>query len=108
MSIETDSKALEGPKDPETCNVFALYRLLATDQAIEEMRNNYLSGGYGYGHAKQALFELITQKFKNQREKYWYLMNNQHEIIAALEQGEQKARAYAQTVLSRVRKTIGY
>lgn len=108
MSIETDSKALEDPKDPETCNVFALYRLLGDETEVETMRANYLSGGYGYGHAKQALFDLIIRKFQTQREKYWYLMSHQDEIINALEQGEQRARAYAQTVLSRVRKTIGY
>lgn len=108
MSIETDSKALEDPKDPETCNVFALYRLLGDETEVETMRANYLAGGYGYGHAKQALFDLIIRKFQTQREKYWYLMSHQDEIINALEQGEQRARAYAQTVLSRVRKTIGY
>lgn len=108
MSIETDSKALEDPKDPETCNVFALYRLLGDEAEVETMRANYLAGGYGYGHAKQALFDLIIRKFQTQREKYWYLMSHQDEIISALEQGEKRARAYAQTVLSRVRKTIGY
>lgn len=108
MSIETDSKALEDPKDPETCNVFALYRLLGDETEVETMRANYIAGGFGYGHAKQALFDLIIRKFQTQREKYWYLMSHQDEIINALEQGEQRARAYAQTVLSRVRKTIGY
>jgi len=108
MSIETDSKSLDDKKDPDTCNVFALYRLLANEEEIETMRTNYTSGGYGYGHAKQALFDLIISKFQVQREKYWYLMSNQHEIISALEHGEQKARMYAQTVLSKVRKTIGY
>lgn len=108
MSIQTDSKELEDPKDPETCNVFALYRLLADNDSIEKMAQQYRAGGYGYGHAKQELFELIVEKYKNQREKYWYLMENQQEIINALEIGEQKARDYAQQVLKRVRTIIGY
>lgn len=108
MSIQTDSKELEEPKDPDTCNVFALYRLMASEPQIEEMRSLYLAGGYGYGHAKQALFELIIEKYKEQREKYWYLMQNQDEIIDALKIGEAKARAYAKTVLERVRNKVGY
>lgn len=108
MSIQTDSKELEDPKDPETCNVFALYRLLADKDAVETMAAQYRAGGYGYGHAKQALFELIVEKYSVQREKYWYLMEHPDEIVAALEIGEQNARKYAKEVLSRVRNTIGY
>lgn len=108
MSIQTDSKELEDPKDPETCNVFALYRLLADQDAVETMAAQYRAGGYGYGHAKQALFELIVEKYKTQREKYWYLMEHPDEIVATLAIGEQKAREYAKVVLSRVRNTIGY
>jgi len=76
MGIETDSTPLEEPKDPDTCNVFALYKLLAEKDQLEQMRDNYLSGNYGYGHAKQALFELIVQKFKKQRELYNYYMDH--------------------------------
>lgn len=108
MSIQTDSKELEDPKDPETCKVFALYRLLAEADAIETMEKQYRAGGYGYGHAKQALFELILEKYKLQRERYRYLMENQEEIIKALEVGEERARDYAKGVLKRVRYTIGY
>lgn len=108
MSIQTDSKELEDPKDPDTCNVFALYRLLAEKEAVAEMDRLYRAGGYGYGHAKQALYDLIVEKFRNQREKYWYLMEHQDEIISALETGEKKAREYAKKVLVRVRETIGY
>lgn len=108
MGIQTDSKELEDPKDPETCNVFALYRLLASNEQVQEMDKNYRAGGYGYGHAKQALFDLIIEKFNTQREKYWYLMDNQSEIINALQKGEERARIYAQTVLTKVRNTIGY
>ncbi|HNS41759.1 MAG TPA: tryptophan--tRNA ligase, partial [Taishania sp.] len=108
MSIQTDSKELEEPKDPATCNVFALYKLLATDEQIQNMTELYVNGGYGYGHAKQALFDLIVEKYKNQRERYWYLMEHPEEIIAALKIGEDKARKYAKTVLERVRATVGY
>jgi len=63
MKIQTDSKQLEDPKDPDTDNVFAIYKLLASDDQIAEMRANYKGGNYGYGHAKQALYELIVEKF---------------------------------------------
>lgn len=108
MGIQTDSKELEDIKDPETCNVFALYRLVATESQIEEMRQNYLKGGFGYGHAKQALYEVICEKFADARVKYAHLMENEHEIEAALEKGEEKARIYASKVLQRVREKIGY
>lgn len=108
MSIQTDSKELEEPKDPDTCNVFALYRLLGNTDQVETMANHYRAGGYGYGHAKQVLYDLIIEKYKQQREKYWYLMENQSEVIKALEIGEAKARKYAKNVLKKVRKTIGY
>ena len=108
MSIETDSKGLDEPKDPETCNAFALYALLATDAQIEEMRNNYHSGGYGYGHAKQAIFELICEKFKQERETYNYLIEHPEEIEVSLKIGAARARLDASQVLSRVRAKIGY
>lgn len=108
MSIVTDSLGLEDPKNPDTCNVFAIYKLLAGTDAIEEMRANYLRGGYGYGHAKQALFELILEKFAAHRERYDHLMVNKHEIDEALSIGAAKARPIAQQVLKRVRNCVGY
>ncbi|NVK66747.1 MAG: tryptophan--tRNA ligase [Flavobacteriales bacterium] len=108
MRIETDSKGLEDVKDPDTCNIFALYRILATSEQQEEMRKNYLSGGYGYGHAKQALFELIIDKFAQERERYNYLMDHPEEIEAALKIGEDKARKVASKVLARAREKVGY
>ncbi|KGO92650.1 tryptophan--tRNA ligase [Flavobacterium subsaxonicum] len=108
MAIQTDSTALEDPKDPETDNVFALYKLLATPEETEAMRANYLGGNYGYGHAKQALFELITETFKTEREKYNYYINNLHEVDALLKVGAQKASAVANGVLARVREKMGY
>ncbi|PPK96741.1 MULTISPECIES: tryptophan--tRNA ligase [Nonlabens] len=108
MSIETDSTPLEEPKDPETCNVFALYKLIAPEQKIQELRNNYEAGNYGYGHAKQALFEALCDRFKDARERYNYLMDNRHEIDEALEEGAFKARHIANDVLKRVRSKVGY
>ncbi|WP_147677679.1 tryptophan--tRNA ligase [Algibacter pacificus] len=108
MSIETDSTALEDPKDWSTCNCFAIYSLLANDAQIETMKANYENGNYGYGHAKQALFELIVEKFATQRERYNYYMNNLEEIDAVLAIGAEKAKLVANDVLSRVREKVGY
>ncbi|MDO6674141.1 tryptophan--tRNA ligase [Tenacibaculum sp. 1_MG-2023] len=108
MAIQTDSKALEDPKDPDTDNVFALYKLLASEEQTAEMRANYENGGYGYGHAKQALYELIIDKFADVRAKYSHYMENRHEIDDALAIGAEKARVIAKDVLQRVRGKIGY
>jgi tryptophanyl-tRNA synthetase len=108
MSIETDSTPLEAPKNPENCNAFAIYSLLATSEQIEIMRNNYLGGNYGYGHAKQALFELIVEKFKTEREQYNYYMNNLAEVDTLLKVGAEKASIVAKGVLARVREKLGF
>ena len=108
MSIETDSTALEDPKDWKTCNCFAIYKLLASEAQIKTMKSNYENGGYGYGHAKQALFELIIEKFAVQRERYHYYMNNLSEIDKALSIGAEKASVVANNVLKRVRNKAGY
>lgn len=108
MSIESDSTPLEEPKNPDTCKIFAIYQLVANETQIAEMRANYLGGNYGYGHAKQALFELICEKFKTEREKYNYYMNNLNEIEALLQQGAKKAGNIADGVLKRVRVKLGF
>ena len=108
MGIKTDSLALEDPKNPDTDNVFALYKLLASATQIKEMRANYEGGNYGYGHAKQALFELIIEKFANVRERYNHFMENKKEIDDALKVGSVKATKVANDVLQRVRTKIGY
>ncbi|WP_395077195.1 tryptophan--tRNA ligase [Flavobacterium sp.] len=110
MTIETDSTPLENPKNPETCNIFGLYKLLANESQIAKMVENYKNPNqdYGYGHAKQALFELITEKFKTEREKYNYYMNNLPELDQALQIGAQKATAVANGVLNRVRTKLGF
>ena len=108
MGIQTDSTPLEDPKNPNTCNCFALYKLLATPEQTEVMKANYLGGNYGYGHAKQELFELIVEKFKTEREKYNYYINNLEEVDKLLLEGAAKASAVANGVLKRVREKLGY
>jgi tryptophanyl-tRNA synthetase len=108
MGIQTDSTPMEDPKDPSTDNVFALFKILASQPQIEEMSANYLAGNYGYGHAKQALYEVILNKFEEPREKFNYYMNNLNEIDEALALGAEKAKKVADGVLERVRVKLGY
>jgi tryptophanyl-tRNA synthetase len=108
MSIETDSKSLEDPKDPTACHVFALYKLLANETQVVQMTQNYIQGNYGYGHAKQALFELILDRFQQERERFNYLMNNRNELNEILKDGASKAEKVASEVLKRVRKKLGF
>lgn len=108
MGIKTDSTPLEDPKDPKKCNVFALYSLLANPAQIEALRQQYLAGGMGYGHAKQALFELIMETFEEPRKRYDYYQANPAEVTIALTKGAKKAREIAHEVLLRVRNKIGY
>ena len=108
MSIISDSKRLEESKDPDTCTIFAIYKLIASEEEIGEMRSNYLAGGYGYGHAKLALYELILTKFEKERRIYFELMANTAKIDEILAIGAEKARKVANLVLERVRSKIGY
>ena len=108
MSIETDSTPLEDPKNPDTCNVFALYKLLATENQITSMRANYEAGNYGYGHAKQALFELLVEKFANERARYNHYISHLEEVDKLLIEGAQKAQHVANEVLHRVRTKLGF
>ncbi len=108
MSIISNSEALEETKKPDNCNIFALYSILAEPAAIDEMRGLYEKGGYGYGHAKQALYELILDKFESERTLFKHLIENRNEIDEALSIGAAKAKKIAQTVLQRVRKKAGY
>lgn len=108
LSIVTDSTPLEAPKNPDNDNVFALYSLIASDVQKEEMRKKYLGGNYGYGHAKQELFELITKTYSAEREAFNFYMSNPEALDKQLEQGEDKARVIAMEVLNRVRKKLGF
>lgn len=108
MSIVSDSKSLEDPKDPETDNTFKLYALLGSADQVESMRQNYLKGGFGYGHAKTALLELILDKFKEQRKTYDHLMNHPELLEKELAIGETKANSLANEKLKQVRAILGY
>jgi tryptophanyl-tRNA synthetase len=108
MSIETDSTPMEEPKNPDTCNVFALYKIMANEAQIAEMRANYEGGNYGYGHAKQALYELTVEKFATERETFNHYIENPELIEEKLKIGADKARAVAEKVLAKVRTKLGY
>jgi tryptophanyl-tRNA synthetase len=108
MSIVTDSTPLEQPKNPDTDNVFAIYSILATEEQENALRSKYVAGNFGYGHAKQELFELILEKYKKEREAFTFYMSNPAELDKKLEQGEAKARIIAHEVLGRVRKKLGF
>jgi tryptophanyl-tRNA synthetase len=108
MGIQTDSTPMEDPKDPALDTVFALYKIMASGEQIAEMEANYRNGNYGYGHAKQALYELIVAIFGDAREKYNYYMAHPEEVDEALALGAEKAKTIANGVLSRVRAKVGY
>ena len=108
MSIVTDSTPMEEPKDPSSCHVFSLYKLLANNDQIDALSHKYKAGNFGYGHAKQELFELIIEKFSDEREKFNYLMQNKSEIDKELRAGAEKAKIIAKQVLNRVRSKTGY
>ncbi len=108
MQIKTDSAPLEESKDAESCNVFNIYKLIASDLQANQIKKKYSAGNYGYGDAKKELFMLICDKYKEERRKFTYFMDNKEILDAELKKGAEKARAIARTVLDRVRKNIGY
>ena len=108
MGIATDSTPLEEPKDPEVCNVFTLYKLIASAEEIEVLRANYLGGNFGYGHAKQALYEAVLKRFEKERTKFNYFIENPQEVEKALKVGAAKASEVANKTLARVRPEMGY
>ena len=108
MSIVTDSTPLEEPKNPDTCNVFTLYSLLADEEQVVAMRDNYLKGNYGYGHAKQALFELMVDKFRKEREVFNHYIQNPDELNKKLKAGEDKASVIGREMLNKVKSKLGY
>jgi tryptophanyl-tRNA synthetase len=108
MSIVTDSKGLEDKKDPDSCNIFNIFKLIASKDDVEKMKNNYLKGGYGYGHAKNNLLSLILDIYKEERNLYEELLKNSDHLYEILEKGENKARTIAKSVLDRVKNTLGY
>src|SRR5690625_7414956 len=103
MSIQTDSTPLEDPKNPDTDNVFALYQLIASPEQIEQMRQNYLNGNYGYGHAKTALFELILEKYSDARVKFDELMSDTSILVIYIDEDSTHELMVGNEVLNRVR-----
>lgn len=108
MSIVTDSTPMEAPKNPDTDNVFAIYSLVATAEQTAALRAKYLAGNFGYGHAKQELFELLLNNYAKEREAFNFYMSNLPALNEKLAQGEAKARVIAQEVLARVRQKLGF
>ncbi len=108
MKIVTDSTPVEEPKNPDSCIVFQLYSVLANKDRIVSMREKYENGNYGYGQAKQELFELVLEKFETAREKFNFWMENKSDIDSQLIKGEKKAKEIASSKLSLVRKKLGY
>ncbi|MCC5922564.1 MAG: tryptophan--tRNA ligase [Crocinitomicaceae bacterium] len=108
MKIETDSTPLEKPKNPDICNVFQIYKTLASPEQLNDLSAKYRAGNFGYGHAKQALFELILDKFNGHREKFISLRNDTDYLDQILVQGAEKAREVAAKTLMRIRKELGY
>ena len=107
-SIETDSKELESPKEWRTCNLYNIYKLIADENQIDTMKSKYEAGGYGYGHAKNDLFQLIIEKYSEERKKFNHYISNPNEVEEILVKGAEKASITADKVLSRVRKKLGY
>ncbi|MDB3900909.1 tryptophan--tRNA ligase [Flavobacteriaceae bacterium] len=108
MGIQTDSTSIDKPKDYENCNVFKLYSLIADQNSIDSLKENYLVGGFGYGHAKTELFNYILSKFSKERNSFNYYMSNKEELDKVLKTGAVKANQVAQEVLNRVREKLGY
>ena len=108
QSIKTSSTPLEVPKDWKNCNLFNIYKLIASENQVEKMKNNYKKGGYGFGHAKKELIELIINNYSEQRKKFNYYISNPNEVEKILKDGSTKAQITADKVLKRVRKKLGY
>ncbi|MBQ9447163.1 MAG: tryptophan--tRNA ligase [Victivallales bacterium] len=108
MSIKTDSTPMGEPMNPDTCNVFALYKLMATPEELEALRKNYLENPeFGYGHAKQLLFEKYTDYFAAAREKRKELLANPQKVEDILQDGASRARKVADATMAKVRAAVG-
>jgi tryptophanyl-tRNA synthetase len=107
MRIVTDSTPVEDPKDPETCNAFALLKLVAGPDELAEWQQRYRSGGMGYGEVKKRVVELLHDYFRPFRQKREELENNPDYVEEVLCNGAQKARAVASKTMERVRDAIG-
>jgi len=107
MRIVTDSTPLEDPKDPAQCNIFALYKLIATEAERDELAARYRAGGMGYGHAKKALFEIFQREFEPVQKRRAELAANMDYVEGVLRNGAERARAEAVKTLDAARKAVG-
>ena len=107
MKIVTDATPLEEPKNPDNCNVFSLYKLMATKSELEELRKKYLAGGYGYGNAKKELLDKIMEYFKEIRRKYYELKNDKTFVLSVLKKGADRANEVASATMKEVLKSVG-
>ena len=108
MAIQTDSTAIEDPKDYKTCNVYNIFKLIADKKSVKDLKDNYLKGGFGYGHAKKELLNYILTNFSNERQIFEHYMSNKNELEKVLNLGAKKANLVAQGVLNRVREKLGF
>ena len=108
MSIVTDSKGIEDKKNPESCNIFNIFKLIASEDEVKKMKKNYVEGGYGYGHAKTHLLNLILDLYREERKLYSELIKNPDHLYDILVKGEKKAMIIAEKVLRRVRSKLEY
>jgi len=107
MSIPTDSTPMEAPKDPDKCNIFALYKLFSTQEQIDALAAKYRAGNFGYGHAKQALFEAYMEFFAPMRKRREELLKDPGYIEDVLKKGAERANAVAAVTMDKVRRTVG-
>ena len=107
MTAVTDSKTLEEPKDPDTCNVFALYKLFATADQQAELAARYRAGNFGYGHAKQALYEVAAEAMAAPQARYAELAADPAQVDRVLARGAEQAREVAHATMKRVREAVG-
>ena len=108
MKIQTQSLSVEEPKDPDQCNVFKLFKLIASDEDAKKLRSRYKNGGMGYGEAKELLYIHTLSRFSKNRELFFELNSNRDKVEQLLLEGALKARKQAQNVLKRVRARVGF
>ncbi|MHC4452090.1 MAG: tryptophan--tRNA ligase [Planctomycetota bacterium] len=108
MSIVTDSTPVEDPKDPDSCNAFALWKLFADDREVATMRERYVAGGLGYGDVKKDLLARMTDHFADARARRRELESRPDEVWDVLRDCGSKARAVAREVIDRVRTAVGF
>lgn len=107
MSIPTDSTPMEAPKDPDKCNIFALFKLFANEQQVADLAAKYRAGNFGYGHAKQALFEAYMDYFAPMRRRREELEKEPGYIDEVLRKGAEKANAVAAQTMDEVYRAVG-